>query len=48
MDFTTGLFADPVFKGDWPLSVRERVPYLIEFTEEQKVALNGSADYFAM
>ncbi|CAL8468093.1 g7632 [Coccomyxa elongata] len=48
LDFTLGLFADPVYLGQFPDSVRARVPYLPEITPELATALNGSCDYFAL
>lgn len=48
LDFSLGLFADPVFKGDYPDSVRLRVPKLPKFTLEEQQLLKGSADYFAL
>ncbi len=48
LDFILGIYADPIFLGDYPASVRERVPDLPEFTAEQIASLKGSADYFAL
>ena len=45
LDFTLGLYADPVFLGDYPQSVKDRVPAL---TDQEKALLKGSADYFAL
>lgn len=48
LDFILGIYADPIFLGDYPASVRERVPDLPRFTAEQAASLKGSADYFAL
>ncbi|KAF7284525.1 hypothetical protein GWI33_022111 [Rhynchophorus ferrugineus] len=59
LEFFCGLFANPVFNGDWPEVVKERVAYrswiegynfsrLPEFTPQQKEFIRGSADYFAL
>jgi beta-glucosidase/6-phospho-beta-glucosidase/beta-galactosidase len=49
LDFQLGLYAEPVFlTGDYPASVRARVPALPRFTPAQSAALKGSADYFAL
>ncbi|KAJ8582927.1 glycoside hydrolase [Rhizopogon salebrosus TDB-379] len=48
--FGIGLFADPVYNGDWPQIVKDTVPesYLPRFTEQQMADLKGSADFFAI
>jgi beta-glucosidase len=46
--FQVGLFADPIFFGDYPLMIKSRVPHLRQFTPEQSAALKGSVDYYAM
>ena len=49
LDFQLGLYAEPVFlTGDYPASVRARVPSLPAFTPAQSASLKGSADYFAL
>jgi len=49
MDFMCGWFADPVFKGDYPESMKkncgERLP---AFTDEEKALLKGSSDFFGL
>jgi beta-glucosidase len=49
MEFFLGWFADPVFLGDYPKSMKkylgDRLP---KFTEEQKKLLKGSADIFGI
>lgn len=48
-DFNEGWFSDPTFlTGDYPASLKEYVSdFLPDFTEEQKQAINGSADFYA-
>lgn len=42
-------FADPIYKGDYPAEMKERVgDRLPVFTEEQKEDLKGSVDFFAI
>ncbi|KAK9823911.1 hypothetical protein WJX72_006306 [[Myrmecia] bisecta] len=48
MDFFLGIYADPVYFGEYPQSVRDRVPCLPHFSDEQRRLLQGSADYFAL
>lgn len=48
IDFTLGIYADPIFKGEYPKAVRQRVKHLQEFTMEQRRLLLGSVDYFAL
>ena len=53
LDAQLGLYAQPIFggvtgKGDYPDSLKELVPALPKFTEEEKAALLGSADYFLL
>lgn len=49
MEFNLGWFADPVYKGDYPAVMRSAVgDRLPSFTEEEKVALKGSADFFGL
>lgn len=48
-DFNEGWFANPVFvNGDYPQSLKDHVSTLgLEFTNEQKSFINGTADIFA-
>jgi len=48
--FGLGLFADPVYTGDWPQIVKDTLPesYLPRFTDQQMADLKGSADFFAI
>ena len=39
-------FADPVYFGDYPQTIKDRVPDLPSFTAEQQAALKGSVDFF--
>lgn len=39
-------FSDPVYFGDYPQSIKDRIPALPVFTKEQKAALKGSVDFF--
>lgn len=49
LDFSLGWFADPVFFGDYPRSMREacgdRLP---NFTPEEQLLLRGSSDFFGI
>jgi beta-galactosidase len=49
LDFNLGWFADPIYKGDYPASMREaagdRLPVL---TNEEKAELLGSSDFFGL
>lgn len=49
LDWQLGWFADPVYKGDYPESMRqkcgERLP---EFTKEEQSWLLGSSDFFGL
>ncbi|DBA77308.1 TPA: hypothetical protein ACH3X2_000830 [Trebouxia sp. C0005] len=48
VDFTLGLYADPVYLGDYPQSVKALVPSLPALTDQEKASLKGSVDYFAL
>ena len=53
LDAQLGIYAQPIFggvagRGDYPDSLKELVPALPKFTEEEKRALLGSADYFLL
>ena len=48
MLFCIGLYADPLYFGDYPAEVRERVPHLQRFTPAESVALRASTDFYAM
>ena len=43
-----GLYADPIYLGDYPASVRAAVPWMPHFTAAEKAALKGSCDFFAL
>jgi len=49
LEFFLGWFADPVYKGDYPEVMKERVgKRLPEFTDEEKALLKGSSDFFGL
>ncbi len=49
LEFFLGWFADPVYFGDYPSSMRERVGVrLPEFKPEEKALLIGSSDFFGL
>ncbi|CAK0738170.1 hypothetical protein CVIRNUC_001004 [Coccomyxa viridis] len=48
VEFWLGTFADPIYLGDWPESVKARIPYIPKINPELAKALNGSCDYFAL
>lgn len=49
MEFELGWFADPIWKGDYPACMRETVKdRLPTFTEEEKMLLKGSSDFFGL
>ena len=48
LNFSLGWFADPIFFGDYPQIMRERVGNrLPTFSDEEKKLLKGSIDFFA-
>ena len=49
LEFTVGWFARPIYHGDYPAVMRERVgDRLPRFTREQRHELRGAADFFAL
>ncbi len=48
MLFSIGLYADPLYFGDYPAAVRQRVPHLQRFTPAERDALVNSIDFYAM
>ncbi len=49
MQFSLGWFADPVYFGDYPAVMREAAgKRLPTFTDDEKVMLKGSADFFGL
>jgi beta-galactosidase len=49
LEFSLGWFADPVWKGDYPVSMRERLGgRLPEFTEAERTMILGSSDFFGL
>eukprot|EP00877_Chromochloris_zofingiensis_P007969 jgi/Chrzof1/3425/Cz12g24240.t1 len=49
LEFTIGWFARPLYQGDYPTVMRERVGNrLPRFTREQRAMLKGSIDFFGL
>jgi beta-glucosidase/6-phospho-beta-glucosidase/beta-galactosidase len=49
MDFMLGWFADPVYLGDYPASMKQRLGSLLpRFTAAEKALLKGSYDFFGL
>ena len=49
LEFTLGWFADPIFRGDYPASMRAQLgKRLPVFTPEERALVQGSADYYGM
>lgn len=49
LEFFLGWFADPIYHGDYPLSMRRKLgSRLPAFTEEEKSIIKGSSDFFAL
>jgi beta-glucosidase len=49
VEFFLGWFADPVYKGDYPAVMRQRLgDRLPHFTDEERALLKGSADFFGL
>ncbi len=49
VEFFLGWFADPVYTGDYPAVMRERLGRrLPQFTDNEKNLLKGSADFFGL
>ena len=49
LEFFLGWFADPIYRGDYPEVMRQRVAdRLPEFTAEDKALLSGSTDFFGL
>lgn len=49
LEFFLGWFADPVYHGDYPSCMRERVAdRLPHFTEEDRELIRGSSDFFGL
>ena len=34
VEFWLGTFADPIYRGDWPESVKSRIPFIPKITPE--------------
>ena len=49
LEFFLGWFADPVYLGDYPASMRKNVAgRLPELTDEQRALIKGSSDFFGL
>ncbi len=49
LEFFLAWFADPIYKGDYPLSMRERLGNrLPTFTDIEKEMIKGSSDFFGL
>lgn len=49
LEFFLGWFADPIWKGDYPQVMKERLgKRLPTFTEEEKDMIKGSSDFFGL
>lgn len=49
LEFFLAWFADPVYKGDYPAVMKERLgKRLPMFSEEEKILLKGSSDFFGL
>lgn len=49
LEFFLAWFADPVYKGDYPQVMKERLgSRLPEFSKEEKLLLQGSSDFFGL
>jgi len=49
LDWALGWFADPIWKGDYPESMRRRCgDRLPSFTEAEKVMIKGTSDFFGL
>lgn len=47
--FFVGWFADPIYKGDYPSVMRERLgERLPTFSEEEKLMIKGTSDFFGL
>lgn len=49
LEFFLGWFADPLYLGDYPESMRDTLgPLLPKFTEQERSEIQGSCDFFAL
>ncbi|BDA42215.1 beta-glucosidase 1A [Coccomyxa sp. Obi] len=48
MEYELGMFADPIYKGDYPASMKQRISFLPKITPQLAHDLNGSMDYFGL
>eukprot|EP01119_Soliformovum_irregulare_P010948 TRINITY_DN2701_c0_g1_i2.p1 TRINITY_DN2701_c0_g1~~TRINITY_DN2701_c0_g1_i2.p1 ORF type:complete len:446 (+),score=74.02 TRINITY_DN2701_c0_g1_i2:111-1448(+) len=45
VEFSLGWFADPIYFGDYPAVMKERIPNLPQFTEQESKFLRNSVDF---
>jgi len=49
LEFFLAWFADPIWKGDYPAVMKQRLgSRLPSFTEEEKIMIKGSSDFFGL
>lgn len=49
LEFFLGWFADPIYHGDYPASMRERLgERLPKFNDEERALIKGSSDFFGL
>jgi len=49
LEFSIAWFADPIYRGDYPASMREQLGHrLPTFTAEEKALVHGSNDFYGM
>ena len=49
LEFFLAWFADPIYKGDYPACMKERLGNrLPSFTEDEKIMIKGSSDFFGL
>lgn len=49
LEFFLAWFSDPIYKGDYPQSMKDRLgTRLPSFTEEEKTLVKGSSDFFGL
>jgi beta-galactosidase len=49
LEFFLAWFADPIYKGDYPSSMKDRLgKRLPTFTEDEKILIKGSSDFFGL
>ena len=48
LEFMLAWFADPVYFGDYPESLKRRIKFLPAFSDEEKELLRNSSDFFGL